>query len=347
MRVLVDTTFARRGPSGTGVYLDRLVPALRDLGVVVVEAANERRRPPAGGGAGSWRNAAEDRRWTARELPRRARDARAEVIHHALPATAARPGGPAQVVTLHDLAFERLPRAFDPRFRAFARRAHRAAARRAEAVVCVSRTTATDAAALWGIPVEKIVIAPHGPGQEPAPRPDPPPAERHLLYVGDAEPRKNLEVLLAAYARLREGGGAAEANLPPLVLAGAAEVEAPGVVVERSPPAQRLAELYAEAIALVHPALHEGFGMTALEAMHAGVPVLAARSPGLVETCADAAAYFDPRDADGLAGAISSLLADEARRRELGRRGRARAAGFSWEASARAHVEAYTLALAS
>ena len=78
MRVLLDTTFARRGPSGTGIYIERLAPALRDLGVEVVEAANERRRPPAGGGAGSWRNAAEDRRWSALELPRRARDALAE-----------------------------------------------------------------------------------------------------------------------------------------------------------------------------------------------------------------------------------------------------------------------------
>jgi glycosyltransferase involved in cell wall biosynthesis len=343
VRVLLDTTFARRGPSGTGVYIERLAPALRELGVEVVEAANERRRPPAGGGAGSWRNAAEDRRWSALELPRRAREAGAQVIHHALPAATPRSAGPAQVVTLHDLAFERLPEAFDPRFRAFARRAHRAAARRAGAVVCVSRTTATDAVALWGVPPERIVVAPHGPGQEPAPRPDPPPAERHLLYVGDAEPRKNLDVLLAAYARFRAApGGSAEP--PPLVLAGGARAAGDGVRVEPDPSPGRLAELYAEAMALVHPALHEGFGMTALEAMHAGVPVLAARSPGVVETCADAAAYFDPRDPEALADALARLVGDEAERRDLARRGRERAGAFSWERSARAHMEAYTLA---
>jgi glycosyltransferase involved in cell wall biosynthesis len=344
MRVLLDTTFARRGPSGTGIYIERLAPALRDLGVEVVEAANERRRPPAGGGAGSWLNAAEDRRWSARELPRRAREAGAQVIHHALPAAAPRSGAPAQVVTLHDLAFERLPEAFDPRFRAFARRAHRAAARRAGAVVCVSRTTATDAVALWGVLPERIVVAPHGPGQEPPPRPDPPPVERHLLYVGDAEPRKNLDLLLAAYARFRAAAGAS-AEPPPLVLAGGARAAGDGVRVEPDPSPARLAELYAEALALVHPALHEGFGMTALEAMHVGVPVLAARSPGLVETCADAAAYFDPRDPEALAGALARLAGDEAERRELARRGRERASAFSWERSARAHVEAYTLGL--
>jgi glycosyltransferase involved in cell wall biosynthesis len=340
MRVLIDTTFARRGPSGTGVYVERLVPALRDLGIEVVEAANERRRPPAGGGLGSWRNLLEDRRWSTFELPRLAREAGADVLHHALPQASPR-GAPPQVVTLHDLAFERLPEAFDPRFRRAAHRLHREAARRAGAVVCVSRTTATDAAALWGIPQDRLVIAHHGPGQAPAPRPDPPAAERHLLYVGDREPRKNVDALLAAHARLRERGD----DPPPLVLAGAAEADAPGVVVERAPRASRLAELYASALALVHPALHEGFGLTALEAMHAGVPVLAARSPGVVETCAEAVEYFDPRDPEGLADAISELLCDEARRRELSRLGRERAGAFSWEASARAHVEAYTLAL--
>ena len=71
----------------------------------------------------------------------------------------------------------------------------------------------------------------------------------------------------------------------------------------------------------------------------------AARSPGVVETCADAAAYFDPRDPEALADGLARLAGDEAERRELARRGRERAGAFSWERSARAHVEAYTLAL--
>ncbi len=336
MRVLVDTTYARRGPTGTGVYLERLVSALRELGVDVVEVANERRRPPAGGGPGSWRNAAVDRWWSGVELPRRARAAKADVLHHALPDSS--PGAIPQVVTVHDLAFERLPEAFDPRFRAFARRAHRRAARRAAAVVCPSRTTAMDVAALWGVAWERIVVAPHGPGQEPAPRPDPPPAEEHFLYVGDAEPRKNLGILLAAYAQYRaEGGGI------PLVLAGTAQAHADGVRAEGRVDSERLAGLYARALALVHPALHEGFGLTPLEAMHAGVPVLAARSPGVTETCGDAAAYFDPRAADALAQELTALAADPGRRADLRARGARRAAERSWAESARRHLEAYTV----
>jgi glycosyltransferase involved in cell wall biosynthesis len=336
VRVLLDTTFARRGPSGTGVYLEKLVPTLRDAGVEVIEVANDRRRPPAGGGLGSVRNAAEDLRWSGVELPRRARDAGADLVHHPLPALAPRGG----VVTVHDLAFLRLPDAFDRAYRAHAAHTHRAAVHRAAAVVCVSETTARDVRARWGAPAARIVVARHGAGQEPAPAELR--EERHLLYVGDDEPRKNLATLLAAYAAYRE-----QVVKPvPLVLAGDLDVmPARGVRVVERPGAARLAELYAGAMALVHPALHEGFGLTPLEAMSAGVPVLAARSPGIVEVCADAVQYADPRDAGSFAAALIELTANGERRRDLASRGRRRAAEFSWARSARDHLRAYTLAL--
>ncbi|HVF79585.1 MAG TPA: glycosyltransferase, partial [Solirubrobacteraceae bacterium] len=92
-------------------------------------------------------------------------------------------------------------------------------------------------------------------------------------------------------------------------------------------------------------ALYEGFGLTALEAMHAGVPVIAARSPGLAETCAGAALYVDPYDAGALAHELGRVATDPGLRATLAARGRRRAAAFSWRASARAHIGAYTLAL--
>src|SRR5207245_2815922 len=94
----------------------------------------------------------------------------------------------------------------------------------------------------------------------------------------------------AAYARYR---AAAEGPLD-LVLAGSASAHAPGVRLERLPDRERLAALYAGAVALLHPSLYEGFGLTVLEAMSVGTPVIAARTPGLVETCGDAARYADP-----------------------------------------------------
>ncbi|HUR86087.1 MAG TPA: glycosyltransferase [Solirubrobacteraceae bacterium] len=334
MRVLLDTTYALRGRSGTAVYLECLAAALREEGVEVVEAANERRPAPAGGGAGSARNLALDAWWTQVELPRRAREAGADVLHHPLPALAVR-APCAQVVTLHDLAFERLPEAFSPGFRRWASRAHRRAARGAGAVVCVSETTSRDARARWGLDRGRIVVAHHGPGQALHVQRV---APQHFLYVGDDEPRKNLGLLLDAYAAYRRAAGA---DALALVLAGRARSDREGV---RSEPEPDVAALLGAAVALVHPALHEGFGLTVLEAMNAGVPVIAARSPGLVETCAEAPRYVDPHDAADLAAALGELAGDPALAAELSARGLRRAGRFSWRAAARAHIEAYTLA---
>jgi glycosyltransferase involved in cell wall biosynthesis len=161
---------------------------------------------------------------------------------------------------------------------------------------------------------------------------------RHFLYVGDDEPRKNLALLLDAYERYRAAAGPRALQL---VLAGRAHGDRPGVRSEREPD---LAALLGTAAALVHPALHEGFGLTALEAMSAGVPVIAARSPGLAETCGEAPRYVDPYDTADLASALAELAADASLRDELARRGSARAAQFSWAVSARSHIAAYTLA---
>ena len=331
IRVLVDTTFALRGHSGTGVYLERITRALGDLGVEVIEAANTARRAPGGGGPRSALNWTTDAYWAAVELPRRAREANADVLHHPLPAHSQAAGCP-QVVTVHDLAFERLPECFDPVYRAYASRAHRRAARRAGAVIAVSRTTARDAMARWGVPDSRIVIARHGPGQEPdtvrRPREGRP---RHFLYVGDDEPRKNLKMLREAHRRYAERAGN---DALPLVLAGLDEL----------PDAERLAELYSQAAALVHPSLPEGFGLTPLEAMMTGTPVIAARSPGVTEVCGEAVIYTDPRDPEDLANRLSEIATQPELRKDLGERGRRRAAEFSWARSARSHVEAYTLA---
>jgi glycosyltransferase involved in cell wall biosynthesis len=313
------------------VYLERLIRALNAIGVDVVEAANTARRAPAGGGARSALNWGTDAYWTAIELPRRAREANADVLHHPLPAHSVAASCP-QVVTVHDLAFERVPECFDPVFRAYASRAHRRAAKRSNAVIAVSTTTALDVRARWGIDDERIVVARHGPGQEPdtvrRPREQQP---RHFLYVGDDEPRKNLNVLREAHRRYAE-----TATDPlPLVLAGLDEL----------PDAERLAQLYSQAAALVHPSLHEGFGLTPLEAMTTGTPVIAARSPGVTEVCGEAVLYADPRDPGDLATKMTQVATDPALRADLGERGRRRAAEFSWARSARAHVEAYTLAV--
>ncbi len=326
MRVLLDTTYARRAPySGTAIYLRSIQDALERAGQAeIVPVANPRRRAPAGGGIGSVRNLVIDQWWVAVELPRLARKLRADVTHHPLPAFAPAASS-AQVITVHDLAFERLPDRFDRGFRKFAHFAHRTAARRAGAVICVSHTTADDVRQLWGVPNEQIVVATHGPGQELAVAQDRDP--RHFLYVGDDEPRKDLATLLAAYGRYRE-------RVPSplgLVLAGAASAAAPGVSLERHPEPGRLAELYGGAAALVHSSLYEGFGLTLLEAMRAGVPVVASRAAGVVEVCGEAALYAESANPSSFADAMTSVANQPRLRAQLAADGRERAEEFSWE----------------
>ena len=313
MRVLLDTTYLARGATGTGTYLRMLVPALRALGVEVEEAVNPRRGGVGGGGISSVRNALADRWWTETELPRLARALRADVVHHPLPARS--PGVPT-VVTVHDLAFDIHPELFARRFATWARVAHARSARAADAVVAVSHITAGEAMSRWGLRRERVVVALHGPGQPlgEVHRGEP----EHVLYVGDAEPRKNLPLLREAVERF--------GRLPLRV----------------ATPDDDLGALHARALALVHAAVHEGFGLTAAEAMAAGTPVVAYPSLALREVCGDAALYAT--SAQGLAAHLTALSENPALREARGVAGRARAAGFSWERCAADHMRAYTLA---
>ena len=351
--MLIDTSYTRRGFSGTSVYIEQLVSALRERPGLHVATATQRVRlgreqgPGRLGWARSGLNAVLDGLWLHVGLPRAARLSRADLVHHPLPAHSRRIHVP-QVCTVHDLAFIARPAGYGRLWRVLAKRAYRRAARRGAGIVCPSEASARDAITLLGADPERVLVAPHGPGQvvratttpEASPSGASPSPTGPLVFVGDAEERKNLRGLLDAYALYRSRtAGAAE-----LVLAGRSAERAvdPGVSGRPALSSKALLALLGEARALVQPSAHEGFGLTPLEAMALGVPVLAVATPATREICGDAALLVET---DGLADGMGRIASDSRLRTDLARRGRERAAGFSWSHSARLHERAYTLAI--
>ena len=167
---------------------------------------------------------------------------------------------------------------------------------------------------------------------------------RYILFVSTVEPRKNLGVLLDAYAELRRTGAYDGA----LVVVGrvgwksettAKRLREPGVVHLDYVSAAQLATIYKNAEVFVFPSIYEGFGFPLLEAMAHGVPTIAARSSSLPEIGGDAALYFDPTQPPTLAAELGRVLHDRSLREELVRRGRAQVAKFRWEEAGRRTLE--------
>jgi glycosyltransferase involved in cell wall biosynthesis len=118
-------------------------------------------------------------------------------------------------------------------------------------------------------------------------------------------------------------------------IAGADDVRLLGFV-----PDEDLAGLYELCTVFAYPSLYEGFGLPVLEAMQSGAPVVTSNVSSLPEVGGDAVRYVDPRSVQEIREAVLELLESPARRADLARRGRARAAGFSWD---RAGVETLTV----
>jgi glycosyltransferase involved in cell wall biosynthesis len=157
--------------------------------------------------------------------------------------------------------------------------------------------------------------------------------EPFLLYPANAWKHKNHERLFTAFAQVhRERPGLR------LVLTGAGHdrLTLPAGAESRGHVGLgELVDLYRSAAALVYPSLYEGFGIPCVEAMACGCPVAASDVASIPEVCGDAAVYFDPLDAESVAEGIRTVLD----RPPSG--GIERAAGFTWDACARAHDDVY------
>jgi glycosyltransferase involved in cell wall biosynthesis len=207
-------------------------------------------------------------------------------------------------------------------------------AHRARVVVTVSEFSRAEIAELLHVDAH---VVPGGVDHRFRPDADPEPARAalqldkpYVLTVASRTARKNLASLDATSRRLVDHGIdlVAAGGERPQFRAAATNVErAAGPRPLGHVPDAHLPGLYAGARAFVLPSVHEGFGLTCLEAMACGVPVVAARAGALPETCGDAARYADPHDHEAIADQVLAALDDDA----LRAKGPAHAAAFTWE----------------
>jgi glycosyltransferase involved in cell wall biosynthesis len=266
----------------------------------------------------------------------------------------------ASVVTFHDMTFFLYPQLHVRPKRIFFPLAMRMSARRAEALIAASENTRKDAIRLLGIPQDKIFTIPLGVSKEFRPIADPALLEacrqkyrlpqEFILYVGAIEPRKNLPLLMKAYAMLRDR----DENAPVVVLVGRLgwmydevyqQIELLGlkdrVLFTGYIPNEDLPIVYNLARFFVYPSAYEGFGFPPLEAMACGTPVITTAISSMPEYIGEAGLLISPGDEQALLEAMDTLLHDEKLRIHLSEKGRKQAAGFSWNDTAQKTLEVY------
>ncbi|MEP6852832.1 MAG: glycosyltransferase family 1 protein [bacterium] len=369
--MLVDATALPAERRGVGRYIDNLLPALCRAGLDVHVACQPRdadKYAQAGSAQPVVASALTGRRptrlvWEQVGLPGMVRRVGSDVLHsphytHPLWADVA------QVVTVHDATFftdAPLHSGIKP---PFFRAATRLALRRADCCVVDSQSTADDLEREVGADPAVLQVAHLGVDHAVF---HPPSAEdvselrghlglaedqRYLAFLGTLEPRKNVPALIAGWIR----AVADRPDPPALVLAGGAgwntdldRIAVPAHLNLVRPgylPLTLLPALLGGADLVTYPSLGEGFGLPVLEAMACGAAVLTTARMAIPEVGGDAVAYTEP-DEVAIGTNIRELLDDPDRRAHLAAAGVRRAASFTWDACADAHVVAYQRAIAA
>ena len=264
------------------------------------------------------------------------------------------------VITVHDLTFIHFPEHKDAASLRYYRDQINLAVRKADIILAVSEATKSDLIDILHVPAGKIIVQPHGVGKQyrqmtkaelqphrqlldlPA---------NFILFVGTIEPRKNIPILLDAYANLPK----ATKDHFPLVLVGQigwkhelilekiTQMKNDGINIHlrHNVTNAQLPALYNLASLCVLPSQYEGFGLPMLEAMACGTPVIASDNSSLPEVIGDAGLLVSTGDPAALANAIEHTLNDTEWRFSASRRGLDRAKQFTWRKSAEIALQAY------
>jgi len=213
----------------------------------------------------------------------------------------------------------------------------------AAAVVTGSRATLDALQNRYGVAPEKVRIIPYGVrtfnGNGSAHRAHD--GRKFILFAGRMSPYRNVDRLVQAFRKIKDR---VDHNL---VLAGEVEPGHPPpqgddrVTVLGYVSNDQLAGLYRSASAFVFPSLQEGFGLTPVEAMSCGCPVVVSRVSSMPEACGDAAVYIDPLSVDSIADGLMQVLGDQTVSTRLIAAGYRRAKELTWEACAERHLRLF------
>lgn len=262
------------------------------------------------------------------------------------------------VVTIHDLGFRFFPRSHPLVSRLYLELSTLWAARRATRLIAVSESTRRDLQRLYGLAADRVRVVYEGVSSHFQPVRDPEilaatlqhyglESAPYFLALGTIQPRKNLPALLRAFRGLLDSLREPDPGYL-LALVGrsvggqdmlAADIERLGLrqKVYRLGyvPDGDLPALYSGALAYVQPSLYEGFGLTVLEALACGAPVVASNTSALPEVVGSAGLLVDPNSPAEMADALRRLVREPVLRTQLADLGQRRAAEFTWERCAR------------
>jgi glycosyltransferase involved in cell wall biosynthesis len=286
-----------------------------------------------------------------------------DLLHHPVTVPIPRLSGVPTVSTVYDLQHREMPGLFSRAERAYRRWAYEGAARKADLVLTTSEYSRSRVVELAGLAPATVFSVPmgidHGRFRQAGNENDDGVGrdlglpERYVVYPANLWRHKNHDRLVDALNRVGDG----ELHL---VLTGQ-DYGRRGELMERARragvadrvhhlgyvPRDTVPAIYRLATAMVFPSLYEGFGSPPLEAMACGCPVASSTSGSLGEMVGGAALTFDPSSVEAIADAIQRVVDDDRLRAELRRDGLSRAANFTWDKTARRHVELYARAMTS
>lgn len=237
---------------------------------------------------------------------------------------------------------------------------------RAQRIIVPSQWTSRDLRSRLKVPAERIRVIPEGVDDRFGRRSDDNQIarvrrtynlpEQFLLYVGRWRPHKNIPTMVRAFQKIASQAAGTGLHL---VVAGSHDPQRLVLFGGTSPDVtdllrftgfvsdEDLPAVYSLATALVVPSFAEGFGLTALEGMACGTPVIAANAGALPEVCGDAAMLVDPRSETQMAQAMARVLSEQNLRNQLADRGRAQARRFTWQKASGLTLQVYREVLGS